>query len=136
MRKSSLFLSVVLTAFMLAVLAGVILSYQALAGGNTSTTSNNTNTALQANSVASDIGSQQAGLVAANFIGHNDLSNVVAASLFGTNTYKATFNNGDIVYVTPQGTVLAYALASSSQTGPSTGAGNSPLSTEHEQGDH
>ena len=107
MKKSSLFISTILTAFILAVMAGTVTAYRAV----------NTNVAqvqqpapvAQAAPVV--LSPEQAAQLAALYWGRSDLYSVESAVLKGLDTYKVTFSSGDIVYVSPDGQIVAAIAA-------------------------
>jgi hypothetical protein len=115
MKKSSLFISAVLTSFVLAVLAGVFTVYR--------TFNNNTQVSVQQSAqvaavVPAAISAQQASQVAAQYMGRSDLYAVEDASLNGISAYKVTFSSGDVVYISQQGQVLSAVAAPSFNTNP------------------
>ena len=114
MKKSSLFISTILTVFVLAILAGTVTAYRSL-----------TNLGVQAQQpapvtevVQNQISPEQAAQLAAQYWGRNDLYSVESTSVKGMDAYKVTFSTGDVVFVSPAGQVIgAFAAprASSNQ---------------------
>ncbi len=111
MRKNTMFISAALTAFVLAMLAGVVSAYTGISNSKLSSTS----AQPMALSVAvtpvptqpSVVTAQDAATIASTFLKHTDLYSVELADLKGTQTYKVTFSSGDIVYVGMDGQVLS-----------------------------
>ncbi len=119
MKKSSVFLSVTLTAFVITLLAGVIYAYNGLAFTEPFTSMQ---TNLQDQSTAQvvpttmatsgpssqsvSISPQEAATIAAKSLGRNDLYSVQLATINGLNLYKVAFVSGDIVYVSMDGQVV------------------------------
>jgi hypothetical protein len=110
MKKSSLFISAVLTTFILAALAGVFTAYRSLSGNIQVPVAQPAPVVATAPAA---ITAQEASQIAAQFLGRNDLYAVEAASLNGTNVYMVTFSSGDVVYVSLQGQVLSTIVAPS-----------------------
>jgi hypothetical protein len=135
MKKSSLFISAVLTTFVLAVIAGVFSAYRSFAG---STPVSGPQSAPSAAAVPAILSSQDAAQIAAWYIGRSDLYAVESGSLNGTSAYKVTFSSGDLVYVNQQGQVLSVVAAPSITTGsnsPFFSPANFGSDVEHDGGD-
>lgn len=119
MKKSSLFISGVLTAFILAVLAGTIRTVQVMASSNSTP---NTAQASPAQTVQASVPllkqvtPQQAALLAAQYMGRGDLISLQGTVYNGANAYQVTFSNGDQVYVSLDGQILAVNLATAAQS--------------------
>jgi hypothetical protein len=107
MKKSSLFISTILTAFILAVMAGAITAYRTLAVNEVQTQQ----PTPVAQATVSPLTPEQAAQVAAKYWGRSDLYSVESAVLKGANAYKVTFSSGDVVYVSPEGQVVAVIAA-------------------------
>ena len=131
MKKSSLFISAVLTTFVLAVLAGVFTTYRTL---NNNTQVSVSQPAPVVATVPTAITAQAAAQVAAQFLGRSDLYAVESASLNGASAYKVTFSSGDVVYVSPQGQVLS-TIAAPSVSASSSFPSVLPPSSSGEHGD-
>ncbi len=114
MKKSSLFISGLLTAFVLAVMAGVLTAYRSFGGTSQASVQQS---APVAAAVPAGITAQQAAQVAASFLGRNDLYTVENSSFNGSSAFMVTFSSGDVVYVSPQGQVLSVSAAPSTATG-------------------
>jgi len=63
------------------------------------------------------ITADQAAQIAAQYIGNNAVSGVVSGLYSGSPAYQVTFQNGELVYVSANGTVLAVQLPSSNSVG-------------------
>jgi hypothetical protein len=116
MRKSTLFISAMLTTFMLAVLFGVVSAYQQMV--NTpqpevvaTLPATEVQTVDQFMSVApTQIGvvtPEQATTLAMQMIGRTDVYSVESTEYEGAAAYLVTFSSGDLVYVSPTGQILA-----------------------------
>lgn len=117
MRKSTLFLSAVLTAFVLAVLVGVVSAYRdavtsSLVQQPAVADVQNVSVVPQAQAViptatAAMLTPEQAANLAAQVLGRTDLFSVEVADFGGTQSYLVTFSSGDLVYVSPAGQILS-----------------------------
>jgi hypothetical protein len=107
MKKSSLFISTILTVFVVAILAGTATAYRSLTANPTPTPQ--PTPVAQATPVP--LTPEQAAQVAAQFWGHSDLYSVESSVLNGTTAYKVTFSSGDIIYISPDGQVMAAIAA-------------------------
>lgn len=135
MKKSSLFISAILTTFVLVVMAGVFSAYRSFAG---TTPVSGPQLAPVAAAGPALLSSQDAAQIAARYIGRSDLYTVESASLNGTSAYKVTFSSGDIVYVNPQGQVMSVVAALSTNIGANSQSflpANSGSRGEHDDGD-
>jgi hypothetical protein len=84
MKKSSLFISGILTTF---ILAPIVVT------------------------TSSSLALEQAAQVAAQYLGRTDLYSADETVLNGMKAFLVTFSSGDVVYVSPDGQVLAYIPA-------------------------
>jgi hypothetical protein len=116
MRKSTLFISAVLTTFMLAVLFGVVSAYQQMVTTPqpevaATLPATEVQTAEQLMSVApTQIGvvtPEQATTLAMQMVGRMDVYSVESTEYEGAAAYLVTFTSGDLVYVSPTGQILA-----------------------------
>ena len=118
MRKSAVFLSVVLTAFVMATLAGIFYAYNGLTFTEPFTQTQSAaqdQVTIQAapttpvpgptQQVAS-VSPQDAASMAAKFLKRTDLYSVQLSQINGLNLYKVTFISGDVVYVSMDGQVI------------------------------
>jgi hypothetical protein len=159
MRKSTLFISVVLTTFMLAILYGVVSAYQSIV--------NPTEVAAQPQPQAmAEVVNQQAVIpatqviptqvmnitpeaatdIASKVLGRTDLYSIEVTQFEGVDAYLVTFSSGDLVYLSLDGQVVSISkLAVTVISQPSGGGGNgggggsvsnTTRSSEHEDEDN
>jgi hypothetical protein len=120
MRKSTLFVSAVLTTFLLVMLIGVVSAYQAMTKTNPVIVSAAAPAARQQpvsdvdnapvltpTSQAAPVTPEQAAQLAAQVIGRTDLYSVETSKLDGVDAYLVTFSSGDLVYVGLTGQILS-----------------------------
>ena len=163
MRKSTLFISVVLTTFMLAVLYGVVSAYQSIVtpAEVAVVQSQPTVAAVVSQPVAVVSPTQEipipvvnltpeaAAALASEVLGRTDLYSVEVTQFEGADVYLVTFSSGDIVYVSLDGkilsisklpvTVITQSTGGSSSGGSSSNASNNTSNSEHDDhddGDH
>ena len=117
MRKSTLFISAVLTTFVIAILAGVVSAYQKMSGTDpiAANTVSNSESQVIANSDSIPTPTevqpvvnwtaQEAAALAAQVLGHDDLYSVEVTELNGESVYMVTFSSGDLVYVSLDGQI-------------------------------
>jgi hypothetical protein len=154
MRKSTLFISVVLTTFMLAVLYGVVSAYQSVIKSNELA-------AAQADSSVQNVSQQMAvpptqeiptqvpnlapeaaAALASETLGRTDLYSVELSQFEGVDAYLVTFSSGDIVYVGLDGQILSISklpvtTVVAQTRGGGGGGGNNNASSEGEhEGEH
>jgi hypothetical protein len=129
MRKSVTFISAFLTAFVLAMLAGVAYAYnqgftasslfsQSTAKISPSATANLLATASVSSeptqaptqSQAPQVGPRDAAAMAAKFLNQFDLYSVELATYNGAQVYKVTFVSGNVAYVSMSGQVSGVVL--------------------------
>ena len=116
MRKSTLFISAVLTTFMLAVLAGVV-SMNKKSSDVTAVVTEPAPIEVAAElpqptpTVAAFITPEQAAALAAQVLGHDDVYSVETSVFNGESVYLVTFSSGDLVYVSPQGMIVSVTPA-------------------------
>lgn len=115
MRKSTLFISAVLTTFMLALLAGVLtLNTKAKTTETTDIVADVTTVAatdIPAPTAVSFITPEQAVELASQVLGKTDVYSVETSTFEGQSAYLVTFSAGDLVYVGPQGAILSVTPA-------------------------
>jgi hypothetical protein len=149
MRKSTLFISAILTTFMLVVLFGVVSAYQnGLSSTQEAAVQSPPAAVVQAANTSApvqvtNITPEEAAAIASKVINRTDLYSVEVAQLEGVDTYLVTFSSGDIVYVGMDGQILSISkLAVTVITQPNnTGGGNGNNSNSgsgdrHEEDDH
>jgi hypothetical protein len=120
MKKSTLFISAALTAFVLVMLAGVVTAFknipvasQVAAAPVAAVTAEALPTAVPELPTSvptlapTPVSPQDAAGIAAQFMNKQDVYSVETATLDGANVYKVTFSSGDIVYVGLDGKVIS-----------------------------
>lgn len=114
MRKSTLFISIALTTFMLAVLFGVVSEYKSIINSTPEAAAQPQPTVMAQAIVSAPIPTQvasitpeEAAAIAGKVIGRTDLYSVEGAQFEGVNAYLVTFSSGDLVYVGMDGQVLS-----------------------------
>jgi hypothetical protein len=117
MKKSSLFISAILTTFVLAVLAGVVSAAHYFTANAQAASVQPSPTVQETNAVPNNLPPEQLAQIAARFIGRSDLYSVEIAPFNGISAYKVTFSSGDQVYIDPQGNVLSVMAAPSNNPG-------------------
>lgn len=120
MRKSTIFISAVLTTFALVMLYGVVSAYQSYAKLPEATPLP-TETAipdtpepdptLEPAATQAFITPEQAAQLAAEVAGNPNLLSAESWNLNGMNAYKITFTNNDVVYIGLEGQVLGVQIA-------------------------
>lgn len=106
MSKKNLFISAVLTTFVLAVLATVAGAYKTF---NPPLNNSQASTPVDVSAVASQpvqISYEQAAAAASSFLGQNDMYSIENAVWNGVNAYKVVFSSGHVVYVGLDGQIL------------------------------
>jgi hypothetical protein len=120
MRKSTLFISAVLTVFMLATLFGIVSAYQ----GITTSKQAQPVSAVQATEPVQEVQSaeplmsvapvqnsvlspEEATSLAMQMINRSDVYSVESTTYQDAAAYLVTFSSGDLVYVSPTGQILA-----------------------------
>jgi len=115
MRKSTLFISAVLTTFVMAMLAGVASAYQNVVEKTTEQAATQVQSqpqpqvkaishAMSADSQFTVTPEEAAGL-AAQVLGREDLYSVEVTDLEGETVFMVTFSSGDLVYVSMDGQI-------------------------------
>lgn len=117
MRKSTMFISAVLTTFMLAIMFGVAAAYQKIVqtGGSPTEAAQQTQPidvmvvepATATNAVTATITLEEAANLASSVIGRTDLYSSENTQLNGVDAYLVTFSSGDLVYVSLDGKILS-----------------------------
>jgi hypothetical protein len=141
MKKSTLFISVILSTFVLAMLAGVLTAYRNFSSSS-SLSSNLPNTSVaQATTDLATVTAQRAASAAAQYLNRSDLYSMETADLNGATAYKVTLSSGDVVYISTQGQMVLYVPAttlniqSAQQNAPSVQTAPS-FKEEQEVGEH
>lgn len=111
MRKSTLFISAVLTTFVLIVLVGVVSAYKKNTADIATTNTQQNTSAVMADlstaTTAPSITPEEAAALAAQVIGRTDLYSVETSQLNNDSAYLVTFSSGDLVYVSLSGQILS-----------------------------
>ena len=113
MRKSTVFISAVLTTFALVILYSVASAYR----GNMNAPEIATQPIATLAPEATDTPAQtvltpeEAAQLAVQVIGHDNLLSAESSSINGMDAYKITFTNNDIVYVGLDGQILSVQVA-------------------------
>ena len=115
MRKGVMFVSIILTTFVLVAVAGVAYAYRSLAAPKPVAqqqqfiNSEPIRFPLNADPAvtAPDVSAQDAASIAAKYLNHTDLYSVELSNFNSVQTYKVTFSSGDVVFVGMKGEVLA-----------------------------
>lgn len=115
MRKSTIFISAVLTTFALAMLYGVVSAYRnsltptsALAQALETSTSQPTTQPTETTAIITPV---QAAQLAAQVVGNTNLLSAETSTFNGLNAYLITFTNSDFVYVGLDGQILGIQVA-------------------------
>ena len=119
MRKSTIFVSAVLTTFALVMLYGVVAAYrgtstnvaEAAAVSTATSAPDPTDVPVSATATQSAITPIQAAQLAAQILGNHDLLSAESSSFNGVNAYLITFTNKDVVYVGLDGQILSVQVA-------------------------
>ncbi len=122
MRKTTIFISSILTTFALVTLYGVVSAYRNISNVskvsalsvNTATaepTTAPTDAAPAATETQTVVTPQQAAQLAAQVVGNTNLLSAESSNVNGTNAYKITFTNNDVVYVGLDGQILSVQIA-------------------------
>jgi hypothetical protein len=117
MRKSTIFISAVLTTFALVMLYGVVSIYQSMSNLPeatalpTDTVAPEPEVTLEPTATQAVLTPEQAAQLAAKVVGNPNLLSAESSSVNGTNAYKITFTNNDVVYVGLDGQILGVQIA-------------------------
>lgn len=137
MRKSTLFVSAMLTMFLMATMFGVVSAYQQVVKNNNRTSTQPssqpanvefapvpTGAVLPAQPLV--VSAEEATTIAVNFLGDPNVFSVEVVDYQGVPTYLVTFSSGDLVYVSSTGAVVASEKLQPIfvAAAPSTGGGN------------
>lgn len=144
MRKSTLFVSAMLTMFLMATMFGVVSAYQQVVKNNDRTSTQQTQKVLSqpvkvelAPAPAEPVllaprvvTADEATTIAIDFLGDPNVFSVEVVDYQGAPTYLVTFSSGDLVYVSSNGMVIANEklqpvyVASSNNNSNNGGGGN------------
>lgn len=116
MRKSTLFVSTVLTMFMLATIFGVVSAYQQVVKTNDTAVEVTAEPDVQqmaalepAPALPAVISPEQATTIAVDFLGNTDVYSVEVVDYEGRPAFLVTFSSGQLIYVSPTGEILSIA---------------------------
>jgi hypothetical protein len=115
MRKSTIFISTVLTTFVLVMLYGLVSAYRGISNvTEASASAIDTATApptTQATFTPTILTPEQAAQMAVQVVGNSNLLSAESSSINGVDAYKITFTNNDVVYVGLDGQILGVQVA-------------------------
>lgn len=139
MRKSTLFISAMLTMFLMATMFGVVSAYQQIVKNNAAEAAKASAPVLAVAQPAPTVvptaqplvvTPEQATTIAVEFLGDSNVYSVESVDYEGAPAYLVTFSSGDLVYVSPMGEVVAntkmepvIVVASSGSNGGGNGGG-------------
>jgi len=120
--KSALFLSAALTAFVLVIVASVLMAYNTAKTNDTAAAANTvqqataTDVPAQANPTSAATattlsGPEQAAALAVQYLNRTDVYSVEGTTLNGANVYKVVFGTGDIAYIGLDGKLISTVAA-------------------------
>jgi hypothetical protein len=141
MNRRAFFISIVLTVFAAAMLSGIFTIYKGLK--NTATqTAQVTSPVLAAPAgtnqqsvqpTTTQVTPTDAAIIAARYLGQQDVYSVEAAVMDYMNVYKVTFSSGNIVYVSLDGQIISVQFNNGSASALHSQPNLLPLiSTEHQ----
>jgi len=151
MRKSTLFISAALTAFMLAVLFGVVSAYQSVVGSTelAAQPESSEMAVVESQPVVVVPSTQEipapvvnltpeaAAALAGKILGRTDLYSVEVTQFEGVDAYLVTFSSGDLVYISLDGQILSISklpvTVITQNTGGGGGGSNNNNGGEHEE---
>jgi hypothetical protein len=122
MRKSTIFISSVLTTFALVMLYEVVTTYRNISSGSAPSVAQVVETAttepteIPASVTPSFISPEQAAQLAAAVVGNSNLLSAESSTINGVPAYMITFTNNDLVYVGLDGQILGVQVAPVVQT--------------------
>ncbi len=119
MRKSTIFISTVLTTFALVILYGVVSAYQNISNVpqasalsvDTTTPEPTTEPTSEPTAAPTSITPEQAAQKATQVVGNTNLLSAESSNINGVDAYKITFTNNDVVYVGLDGQILGVQIA-------------------------
>lgn len=118
MRKSTLFISAMLTVFLIAILFGVVSAYQQMTQTAASDPAPKAAAAQPMSAVFPAaftptptplvvVSPEQATTIATEFLGNSEVYSVEVVNYEGAQAFLVTFSSGDLVYVSSDGKVLS-----------------------------
>ena len=115
MRKSTIFISAVLSTFALAMLYGVVLAYRNISNTNevSALAVDTATSAPTGEPVATPVvlTPEEAAQLAVQVTGNSNLLSAESSNVNGVNAYKIIFTNNDVVYVGLDGQILSVQIA-------------------------
>lgn len=114
MRKSTIFISSVLTTFALVMLYGVVKAYQnnaAIKAAEPAITVNAPVPTDVPSPTPTVITPEEAAQLAAQVVGHDNLMSAETSNFNGVDAYLITFTNKDVVYIGLDGQILSVQIA-------------------------
>ena len=161
MRKSTLFVSAMLTVFLMATMFGVVSAYQQVVKNNELTSAQSSQKTISqpvsvvlAVPTATEMAplvvtAEEATTIAVNFLNDPMVYSVEVVDYQGAPTYLVTFSSGELVYVSSEGVVVAntqvqpvvITASNTTSRGQSNNSGSSSNnssngSSEHEEHEH
>ena len=149
MKKNTLFLSAAITTFILVILASLLLKVRlggfvapAAAGAPpvvstlapTDTLEPTDAATLAATATSAFISPQEAVTIASKALGNTQVYSVDTELRFGLDVYKVTFSSGHVVFVNPQGVILAIESPQSAYVEPTVSPDNPPANPKNKGG--
>ena len=115
MRKSTIFISAVLTTFTLVMLYGVVYAYQNISDVQVAaplpTDTPTPEPVIEPTATPEMITPELAAQLAAQVVGNTSLLSAESSTFNGANAYLITFTNNDVVYVGLDGQILGIQIA-------------------------
>lgn len=115
MRKSTIFISAVLTTFALVMLYGVVSAYRNISNvPEVAALSNDTPTpepTVEPTAAVAVLTPEEAAQLAVQVTGNPNLLSAETSNLNGLDAYKITFTNNDVVYIGLDGQILSVQIA-------------------------
>jgi len=119
MRKSTIFISTVLTTFALVVLYGIVSAYQNISNVpqvsalsvDPPTPEPTMEPTIELAAAPTSITPEQAAQKATQVVGNTNLLSAESSNINGVDAYKITFTNNDVVYVGLDGQILGVQIA-------------------------
>jgi hypothetical protein len=115
MRKSTVFISAVLTTFAIAMLYGIVSAYQGATNVAEAAAAPTATLAPEATDAPvptqPTLTPEAAAQLAAQILGNSNLLSAESANFNGLNAYMITFTNNDVVYVGLDGQILSVQIA-------------------------
>ncbi len=140
MKKTPLFISGVLTSFVLVVLAAVVTAFRSspvpiVEAAVVQPTLIEPTATASPTQTPTIVSPEAAAQIASQILGQTKIYSVESADFNGTNAYKVTFSSGVVVYVSPTGEVIQVVAAPTYQRSgsPSSGSNTQSQYEEHEE---